>query len=112
MTPSYLGNVSVATVTMALNSLQPTLLCVIILCVFLSSLYNQDVPFLDFVVLFVVVAALIVIGSHLLGMNWLAVISMRTIICILERGASVGGVSFVQISTLMIRHCCCTHNHG
>ena len=51
MTPSYLGNVSFSTVTMAVNSPQPTLLCVIIMCVFLSSLYYQYVPFLDFFIL-------------------------------------------------------------
>ena len=57
-----------ATVTMAVNSLEPTLFCVITLCVCLSSLYDQDVPFLDFVILPVdVVVALIVVGNHLPG---------------------------------------------
>ena len=40
---------------MAVNSLQPTLLCVITFCVSLSSLYDQDIPFVEFVVLSVVV---------------------------------------------------------
>ena len=40
---------------MAVNSPQPTILCVITLCVCLYILYNQDVPFLKFVVLSVVV---------------------------------------------------------
>ena len=40
---------------MAVNSPQPTLLCVITLFIRLSSLYDQDVLFLDFVVLSVVV---------------------------------------------------------
>ena len=55
MNPSYLDNVSFATVTMAVNSLQPTLLCVIKLCVCLYSLYDQDIPFLEFFVLSVIV---------------------------------------------------------
>ena len=90
---SYLGNVSVATVTMAAKSPQPTILCVITLCVCLSSLYYQDVPFLDFVVLFViVVVAVIVVGSQIWGMDWSVVIPLGTIICLLARGAGVGGV--------------------
>ena len=40
---------------MAVNSPQPTLLCVITLFVCLSCLYEQDSPFLNFVTLFVVV---------------------------------------------------------
>ena len=55
LNPSYLGNVSFATFTMAVNLPQTTLLCVITLCVWLFSLYDQDLPFLDFVVLSVVV---------------------------------------------------------
>ena len=47
---SYFGNVSLETVTMANNSQQPTLLCVITFYVFLPSLYDQYVPFLEFVV--------------------------------------------------------------
>ena len=43
---------------MAVNSPQPTLLCVITLCVCLSRLYDQDFPFLDFFVLSVVVVIL------------------------------------------------------
>ena len=43
---------------MAVNSPQPTLLCIIVLFVRLSRLYDQDVPFLDFVVLSVVVFVL------------------------------------------------------
>ena len=39
---------------MEVNSLQPTLLCVITLFIRLSSLDDQDVPFLDFFVLSVV----------------------------------------------------------
>ena len=40
---------------MAVNSPQHTLLCVIKLFACLSSLYEQDIPFLDFVVLSVVI---------------------------------------------------------
>ena len=52
---SYLNNENFYTATMYVNSPQPTLLCVITLFVFLSSLYDQDVFSLDFVVLSVVV---------------------------------------------------------
>ena len=55
LTPSYLGGVSFETVTVAVNSPQPTLLCVITSCVCLSRIYEQDVPFLNFVVLSFVV---------------------------------------------------------
>ena len=96
LTPSYSGNVSFSTVTMAVNSPQPTILCVITLCVFLSSLYDQDIPFLDFFVLFVIiVVAVIVVRNHLLGMDWSVVIPMDTIISLPERRVGVGGVSFV-----------------
>ena len=97
MTPSYLGNAFFAAVTMAVNSPQPTLLCVITLCVCLSSLYDQNFPSLDFVILFVVVVAVIVVANHLLGMDWSVLIHMGTIICLLTRGAGVGGVSFVRL---------------
>ena len=81
---------------MAVNSPQPTLLCVIILCVCLSSLYDQDVPFLNFAVLFViVVVAVIVVGNHLFGIDWSVAIPLGTIICLPGRGAGVVGVSFV-----------------
>ena len=40
---------------MTVNSLQPTVLCVFKLFVLLSSLDDQDVPFLNFVVLSIVV---------------------------------------------------------
>ena len=40
---------------MAVNSTQPTILCVIKCFVCLSSLYDKEVPFLEFVALFVVV---------------------------------------------------------
>ena len=50
---------------------QLTILCVIALCVCLSIFYNQDVLFLDFVILFVVIiVAVIVVRNHLLGMDW------------------------------------------
>ena len=55
LTPSYIGNVSFETVTMVINSPQPTLLCVITLFVCLSILYDQDFPFFNFVILSVVV---------------------------------------------------------
>ena len=55
LNPSYLGKVSFATVTTSVNSLQPTLWCVITLCVCLNSLCDKDVPFRDFVALSVVV---------------------------------------------------------
>ena len=40
---------------MTVNSLQPTLLCVIALFVCLSSLYDQDVPLLEVVILSVII---------------------------------------------------------
>ena len=96
MTPSYLGNVSFETVTMAVNSPQPTLSCVISLCVCLYSLYDQDVSFIDFFVLFVVVVvAVIVVDNHLLGMDWSVVIPLGTLVYLPTRGAGVGGLSFV-----------------
>ena len=93
---------------MAVNSPQPTLLCVIIFCVFLSILYDQDVPFLDFVVLFVfvvvvaVVAAFIVIMNHLLGIYWSVLIPLGTIICLTARGAGVVGVSRLRLLPLIL----------
>ena len=58
-----------ATVTMAVNSPEPTLFCVITLFVWLSSLYDQDVPSLEFFVYFVVVVivAFIVVGKGISG---------------------------------------------
>ena len=111
LTPSYLCNVSVATVTMAVNSPEPTLLCVIALCVCLSSLYYQYVPFLDFVVLFVIaVVAVIVVWNYLLGMDWSVVIPLGTIIFLSARGADVDGVSFVRLSPLIHHYCCRAHS--
>ena len=55
LTLSYLANVSFDNVTMAINASQPTLLCVITLYVCLSNFCDQDVPFLDFFVLSVVI---------------------------------------------------------
>ena len=101
------------TVTMATNSLHPTILCVITLCVFLSSIYNQDAPFLGIVELFVVVVvAVIVLRNHLLGMDWSVVMPMAIKICLLARGASVGGVFFVQLSLLILRDCHRSHSSG
>ena len=83
---------------MDVKSPQPTLLCVITLYVCLSSLNDQDVPFLEFVVLFaasVVVVVVIVVGNQLLGMGWSVILPLETIICLLDRGSGVGGVSFV-----------------
>ena len=117
MTPTYLGNVSVATVNMYVISPEPNILCVITLCVCLCILYNQDVPFLEFFVLFVVVVvvvvvAAIVIKNHLLGMDWLVAIPLGTIICLPERGEGVGGVSFVRLSPLICCHFCHAHSRG
>ena len=112
LNPSYIGNVSVATVTMAINSLQATLLCVITLCVCLSSLYYQDVPFLDYVYLFVVVVLVIFVGIHLLEMDWSVVITQGTIIYLRERGAGVCGVSFVRLSPLISCHRRRAHSSG
>ena len=105
LTPSYLGNVSVATVTMAVNSPEPTILCFIMLCVCLSSLYDQYFPFLLFFVLFVIILAVVIaIRNHLLGMYWLVVIPLVTIISLPVGESGVGGVSFVQLSPLIRRH--------
>ena len=93
---------------MAVNSPEPTLLCV---C--LSSFYNQDVPLLDFIVLFVViVVVVIVVSNHLLKMDWLVVIPLGTIICIPERGADVSEVSFVRLLTNILRFCFCALSCG
>ena len=113
LTPSYLGSVNVATVIMAVNSPEPTLLCIITLCVFLSSLYDQDVPFLELFVFFVVVVvAVTVVGNHLRGIDWWVIIALGTTICLPARVAGVGGVSFVQISTLICCYCRRAHIRG
>ena len=78
---------------MAVNSPQPNLFCVITLCVCLSSLYEQYFPLLEIIVLFVViVVAAIVVGDHILGMDWSVVIPLGTIICLKSIGEGVGGV--------------------
>ena len=46
---------------------EPTLFCVIKLCVWLSSLYDQDVPSFDFFVVVFAIIVLIVIGNTLSG---------------------------------------------
>ena len=99
---------------MAVNSPQPTLLCVIILCVCLSRLYDQDVPFLDFVVLFiiVVVVTVIVVGNHLLGIDWSVVIPLGTAPYLPARGVDVDGVSFVRLSPIILCHRRCAHSRG
>ena len=57
-----------STVTMAINSPEPTTFWVITLCDWSSSLYKQDVPSLNFVVFFVVVVvAFIVVRNRLSG---------------------------------------------
>ena len=80
---------------MAVNSPQPTLFCVIIVCVCLFSLYDQYPPLLVFAVILVIVVAVIVFGYHLLGIDCLVNIALGTIICLPERGAGMGGMSFV-----------------
>ena len=98
---------------MAVNSPQPNLLCVIKLCVCLSSLYDQDSPFFDFVVLFiVVVVANIVVRNHLLGMDWSVVTPLGTITYLPERWVGVGGVSFVRLSSLICCHLRHVHSCG
>ena len=98
---------------MDVNSPQPTILHVIKFCVWLSSLYDQDLPFLDYVNLFIaVVAVFIVVGNHLLKMDWSVVIPQGNIICIPVRGSGVGGVSFVQLSPLIYCHRCSAHSRG
>ena len=113
LTPSYLRNVSVATVTMAINSLQSTLSCVIKLCVF-TILYDQYTPFLDFFVLFVVVvvATVIVVGNNLLVIYWSVILPLGTIICLPEIEAGVYGVSVVWLSPLIFRHFHCHRAHS
>ena len=98
---------------MTVNSPQPNMWCVITLCVCLSILYDQYFPFLDFVVLFVVViVAFIVFGNHLLVMDWSVVIPLGTTICLPYRGAGVVGVSFVRILPLTIFYLRRAHSHG
>ena len=66
---------------------KPTLLCVVTLCFWLSSLYNQGSPFLEFVVLFiVVVVTVIVVRNYILGMDCLVLIPLGTIIYLLLSG--------------------------
>ena len=56
------------TITMAFNSPELTLSCVITLCIWLSSTFDQDPPYLDLVIFFVVVVVtLIVVGNRHLG---------------------------------------------
>ena len=113
MAPSYLDNVSVENFTMDANLPHSTILRVITLCVCLCSFYGQDGPFLEFFVLFiVVVVVVIVVSSHLLGMDWSVVMSLGTIICLPERGAGVGGLSFVQLSPLILCHRRRDHSRG
>ena len=98
---------------MTTNWLQPNLLRVITLCVWLSSLYDQYVPFLEFVFLFVVVVvAVIFFGNHLLWMDLSVVIPQGTIVCLPMRGSGVVGVSFVRLSPLILFHRRCAHSHG
>ena len=49
---------------------------------------------LYFLLLFVVVVTLIVVGDHLLVRDWYVVISLGTIISVPAGGAGVGGVHF------------------
>ena len=85
---------------MAVNSPEPTLFCVITVCVWLSSLYDKYVPSLDFFVFFlsVVAVSVIVIGNLLLGRNGLVLIPLGTIICLASGrsgcGWSVLGATF------------------
>ena len=84
------------------------------MCVCLSSLYDQDVLFLAFVVLSVVgvVVSVIVVSNQLLGMDWSVVTSLGTIIWLSERGLDVGGLSFMWLSPLIRHHHCCAHSRG
>ena len=78
--PQLFKKFNFLTVNMDVNSPQPTILCVVKFCVFLSILYDQDSPFLEFVVLLVVVVvSVIVVGNQLLGMDWSVLIPLGTI---------------------------------
>ena len=82
---------------MAVNSPEPTLFCVIMLCVWLSILFDQDVPSLDFVVFFVfVVVDFIVVGNLLSGREGYVVIYWVTIICLTD-GRSGRGWIFLGV---------------
>ena len=63
-----------------------------IVCYYIA-LYDQDASLLDFFAVFVVVVVtVIVFGNHLLGMDWLVVIPLGTIICLQARELGVDGV--------------------
>ena len=68
------------TVTMDVNSPEPTLVCVITLCVWLSSLYHQYFPSVNFVVVVVFFVVFIVIGNCLSGRGGLVLIPPSNII--------------------------------
>ena len=89
---------------MDVKSPEPTLLCVITMCVWLSILYDQDVPSLDFFVFFVVVVvAFIVVGDLLSGRDGCVVIPMGTIIYL--AGGSSGCVwSVLGANFCLFRH--------
>ena len=96
---------------MAVNSPQPTILCVLTLCVCVPCLYDQYVPFLHDIYLYVaIVIAVKVVGNHVLGMNWSVVFPQGTIICLPARGVCVGGVSVFRLSPLIRR--CRRHAHN
>ena len=86
---------------MVVKSPEPTLFCVITLCVWLSDLYDQDVPSLEFFV-FSVVVAFIVLGDLLLGRDGWVVIPLGNIICLngerSRRGWGVLGKNFLYFS--------------
>ena len=86
------------TVTMAIKLPEPTLFCVITIFVWLSSLYDQDIPSLYlFIFLVAVVVACIVIGHLLSGRDGLVSIPLvNTILSSdsLARGSGLGGVSW------------------
>ena len=94
-----------ATVTIAINSPEPTLFCVITLFVWLSSLYDQDVPTLEFFVfVIVVIAAFIVVANRFSVRDGLVLIPLGTIICLAGgtsgRGWSVLGATFYYFLSL------------
>ena len=96
---------------MYVNSPEPTILCVITFCVWLSIHYDQDVPSLECVVFFFVVAvALIVAGNWLLGRDAWVVITLGTFICLPAGGVGVGGVSFAWFYCPIFRCPCCAHS--
>ena len=88
------------TTTMAVNSPEPNLFSVILWLIWLTTLFNEDVDYLQFsiFVVVVVVVAFIVVWNRQSGTNRYVVIPLGDLVCLdgkmISRGWSdLGGVS-------------------